>query len=58
MNRGRLNENQIKIIKNLFDNNPQLEIGVYKTFPFTPFILPAVVLSVFTQSSFLILCMC
>lgn len=51
---GGLNSNQVKIIKNLFNNNLESSIRTYKTFPFAPFMLLAAVILVITQSSFLI----
>ena len=54
INAGGLNSNQVKIIKNLFNNNPQHSITTYKTFPFAPFMFLAAILLVVTQSSFLV----
>ncbi len=51
---GGLNGNQVKIIKNLFNNDPEYSVRIYKTFPFAPFMLLAAILLVLTQSSFLV----
>jgi Flp pilus assembly protein protease CpaA len=51
---GGLNSNQVKIIKNLFRDEPQSSIRIYKTFSFAPFMLLAAVLLIFTQNSFLV----
>ncbi len=51
---GGLNGNQVKIIKNLFNNDPESSVRIYKTFPFAPFMLLAAILLVLTQSSFLV----
>lgn len=48
-----LKENQVKIIKDLFTENPNIEIKIYKTFPFAPFMLLSVVISILTESSFI-----
>ena len=54
INGGGLNSNQVKIIKNLFNNDPQSSVRIYKTFSFAPFMLLAAILLVLTQSSFLV----
>lgn len=46
-----LNQDQITIIKNLFADKPNFEIKVYKTFSFAPFMLLAVIVSIFTEGS-------
>jgi len=51
---GGLNSNQIKIIKNLFNNDFQSSVGIYKTFPFALFMFLAAIILVLTQSSFLV----
>ena len=51
---GGLNDDQVKIIKNLFNNDPQTSIRIYKTFSFAHLMLLAVIFSIFTQSSFLV----
>ncbi|UZE93277.1 MAG: prepilin peptidase [Candidatus Nealsonbacteria bacterium] len=48
-----LNENQVKTIKDLFIQKPQLKVKTYKTFSFAPFMLLSVVISIVTQSSFI-----
>jgi len=55
INGGGLNSNQVKIIKNLFNNDPQSSVRIYKTFSFAPFMLLAAILLVLTQSSFLVI---
>lgn len=48
-----LKENQVKIIKDLFTENPNIEIKIYKTFPFAPFMLLSVIISILTTGSFI-----
>lgn len=48
-----LKENQVKIIKDLFTENPNIETKIYKTFPFAPFMLLSVVISMLTEGSFI-----
>lgn len=48
-----LNKKQAIIIKNLFAGKPDLKIRIYKTFPFTPFMLLSVLISILTKSSLL-----
>lgn len=50
---GGLTKNQVEIIKNLFRENQEMEIRVYKTLPFAPFLFLAAAISIFTKSSFL-----
>lgn len=52
---GGLSKNQVKLIKEFFKNNEELEIKIYKTLPFAPFLFLSAIISVFTQSSFLVL---
>ncbi len=47
-----LNKEQVKIIKKLFVNKLDLEIQIYKTFPFAPFMFLSVIVSILTNSSF------
>jgi len=51
---GGLNSDQIKIIKNLFNNDSQSSVEIYKTLPFAPFMFLAAIILVLTQGSFLI----
>lgn len=50
---GGLKKNQVELIRNLFKNNQELEIGIYKIFPFAPFLFLSATISFVTQSSFL-----
>jgi hypothetical protein len=50
---GGLKKKQAELIKNLFQDNKETEVGVYRTFPFAPFLLLSAVISISTQSSFL-----
>ncbi|MCX6759180.1 MAG: hypothetical protein NT012_01230 [Candidatus Nealsonbacteria bacterium] len=52
---GGLSKNQVKLIKEFFKNSEELEIKIYKTLPFAPFLFLSAIISVFTQSSFLVL---
>ncbi len=47
-------EYQTKTIKDLFADDQDYKIEIYKTFPFAPFLLLSAAISVYTQSSFLI----
>ena len=46
-----LNEKQVKVIKELFVDNPNFEIKIYKTFPFAPFMFLSVIISIFIKGS-------
>ncbi len=52
---GGLNKEQVKIIKNYFKNKEDLEIKIYRTFPFAPFLFLSAIISITTRSSFLLL---
>jgi Flp pilus assembly protein protease CpaA len=47
-----LSKEQVLAIKNFFNNNQKIEIRVYQTLPFAPFILFAASISILTKSSF------
>jgi len=46
-----LNEKQVQIIKDLFVEKHYSKISIYKTFPFAPFMLLSVIISILTRSS-------
>ena len=48
-----LNKEQVEIIKKTFFDNENLEIRIYQSFPFAPFLLFSSIISILTQSSFL-----
>lgn len=50
---GGFKKNQAELIKNLFKEEGETEVTVYKTFPFAPFLFLAAIISICTQSSFL-----
>ena len=52
-----LDNKQIRLMKNLFKDKPEAEITIYKTFPFAPFLMASVLISLLTRSSFLPLIM-
>ena len=52
---GGVKKNQLELIKNLFKDDREVEVVIYKTFPFAPFLFLSAVISITTQSSFLLL---
>lgn len=48
------NEHQVKTIREMFADDQDYGIEVYKTFPFAPFLFLSASISVMTQSSFLV----
>ena len=50
---GGLKKNQAELIKNLFQEDKEAETGIYRTFPFAPFLFLSAIISILTQSSFL-----
>ncbi len=52
---GGINKEQTEMIKNYFKDKKYLEIKIYKTFPFAPFLFLSAVISITTKSSFLLL---
>lgn len=48
-----LNLEQINFIKNLFSEQPEKEIKIYKTFPFSPFLMISAFITILTKDSLL-----
>lgn len=51
---GGLTKDQVKIIKDLFKENEKYEVEICNTFPFAPFMLLAVTISIITSSTFIL----
>jgi Flp pilus assembly protein protease CpaA len=52
---GGINKSQLSLIKKIFKNSEKLDVKIYKTLPFAPFLFLSAVISVITKSSFLVL---
>jgi hypothetical protein len=52
---GGISKKQLKLIKEIFKNSEKMDVKIYKTLPFAPFLFLSAIISIFSQSSFLVL---
>jgi len=48
-----LTQKQVEVIKDFFKDEPDLEIRIYQSFPFAPFLLLATIISIISRTSLL-----